>query len=92
MGGLVKSVFTQVDILLYDALGPAATERSHVHHAAAAHDGLQGDDLIQRHTEHLVLVELAAGLVEGLVGTQVVVTKRKPLTADRQDRGGRVKV
>ena len=77
--GLVQPVFTHIDILLLHALGPTSTVGADVHHTAPAHNGLQGDDLIQGHTEHLIGVELAVSLVERLMGPQVVVAKRKPL-------------
>lgn len=54
MGGLVKPVFTYVDVLFADTLGPPLTESVQVHHTATSHNTAKGNDLIDWYTEHLV--------------------------------------
>ena len=74
MCGPVHAVLADVDIRLLNALGTTFTVGGNVKDAALPHDVLNGYDVEQRHTEHLVLEELPRWFVEGLVGTEVVVT------------------
>lgn len=47
---------------------------------AGSHHCLQGDDLIERHAEQLVLIEPPRWRMMRLMRTEVVVAKGKPLT------------
>lgn len=51
-----------------------------VEDAAGPNHGLQRDDLVEWHTEQLVVVEAARGRVVRLVGPEVMMAKGKPLT------------
>lgn len=53
--------------------------RVEIQHAARPHHRLQGDDLIQRHSEELVLVEPPRRRVVRFMRTEVVVAEGKPL-------------
>lgn len=53
MGGFVHSVFTDKDVLLAGSFRASFTEGVQVHHTAAAHYGIKGDNLVDWHTEDL---------------------------------------
>lgn len=82
----VQPVFTDVDILLSHALRATLGVGVGVHHAARPYHCLQGQVLIHRDTEHLIREELPAGLMERLMGPEIVMAKSKPLpTVDKGD-------
>lgn len=61
-----------------------------VQHTAGPHDGLQGDDLIERHPEQLVVIEPTGRRMVGFMGTEVMVAKGKPFLSKnrkREERG-----
>lgn len=53
VGGFVHSVFTNEDVLFAGSFGTSFTESVQVHHTTASHDGIKGDNLINRHPEDL---------------------------------------
>lgn len=62
------------------AVGVKVQNTAHSHHC------LQRDDLIERHSEQLVMVEAARGWVVGLMRSEIVMTKSKPLTPTGKTR------
>ena len=88
VGGLIHPVLAHEHVGLLHPLGPALAVGGEVHDAAGPDDHVQRHHLRDGGAQQLVGEELAARLVEGLVGAQVQVPPRKLLTAVREEEEG----
>lgn len=57
-----------------------------VQHTARPHHSLQWYDLIERHSEQLVVVETTGRRVVCFMGTEIMMTKGKPFTSTERER------
>lgn len=60
-----------------------------VQHTARPHHRLQWYDLIERHSEQLVVIEATGRRVVCFMGTEIVMTKGKPFTSTERERESR---
>lgn len=57
-----------------------------VQHTARPHHRLQWYDLIERHSEQLIVIEATGRRVVCFMGTEIVMTKGKPFTSTERKR------
>jgi len=79
----VDSKLAYVNMLLFGTEGSTLAVGGEVKHPALIQDKVKGHLLVERNSHHLVRKESSGWLMESFVRSEIVMSKRKPLTTDK---------